>query len=149
MSENKQRYIYIEKQAIPVSEDVYRAYWHYAAKEDYFERLLKTERFTCDQTRCMATFLPSREDSYDRLLEQDKQFASESKSVEEEVVSSIWMEALFSRLTDEECQIIRQLYILERTEREASAVMKLTLASFQRRKYQLLKKLRKMLEKNL
>ena len=117
MSENKQRYIYIEGQAVPVSEDVYRVCKHYERKEEYFSYDLKCERFQRDTN----TFLPSREDSYDRLLEQNKQFASESKPVEEKAVSSVWMAEFFRRLTGEERQIIKQLYILERTEREACA----------------------------
>ena len=134
---------------MPVSEQVYRAYHHYARKEEYFTYDLKTERFSYDQKAQTATFTPSREDSYERLLNQGKQFAGESNPVEEEAVSSVWMAELFHHLTDEERQIIEQLYILERTEREACAAMNLALASFQRRKCQLLKKLRKMLEKNL
>lgn len=51
---------------MPVTEEVYRAYWHYTAKEDYFTRQLKTERFSADQDTQTATFTPSREDSYSR-----------------------------------------------------------------------------------
>ena len=32
--DKKQRYLYIDGQAVPVTEEVYRAYWHYTAKED-------------------------------------------------------------------------------------------------------------------
>lgn len=148
MSENKQRYLYIDGQAVPVTEQVYRAYWHYTAKEDYFTRQLKTERFQADQQAQTATFTPSREDSYDRLLEQDKQFACESKPVEDAAVASVWMEELLALLTVEEQQIIQQLYVLDRTEREACAAMNLVLATFQRRKKALLEKLRKLLEEN-
>ena len=73
-NERKQRYLYIDGQAVPVTEEVYRAYWHYTAKEDYFTRQLKTERFLADQDTQTAAFTPSREDSYERLLEQDRQF---------------------------------------------------------------------------
>ena len=145
MSEKKQRYIYIEGQAIPVSEDVYRVCRHYERKEEYFSRDLKMERFQRDTNQ----FLPSREDSYDRLLDQGKQFAGESKPVEEEVVSSVWMAELFRHLTGEERQIIQQLYILERTEREACAAMNLARATFQRKRDRLLAKLKEMLEENL
>ena len=40
--DKKQRYLYIDGQAVPVTEEVYRAYWHYTAKEDYFTLQLKT-----------------------------------------------------------------------------------------------------------
>lgn len=59
-----------------VSEQVYRVYQHYERKEEYFSYDLKTEKFQKET----ATFLPSREDSYERLLEQDKQFAAPAAS---------------------------------------------------------------------
>ena len=57
-------YLYIDGQAVPVSEQVYRAYQHYERKEEYFSYDLKTEKFQKET----ATFLPSREDSYERLF---------------------------------------------------------------------------------
>lgn len=141
---NQQRYIYIEGQAIPVSEDVYRVCKHYDRKEEYFSRDLKSERFQ----RITNTFLPSREDSYDRLQGQGRQFAYEGKPVEEAVVSSVWMAELFRHLTGEERQIIEQLYILERTEREACAAMNLARTTFQRKRDRLLAKLKELLEEN-
>ena len=60
----KKYYLYIDGQAVPVSEQVYRAYHHYARKEEYFTYDLKTEKFSCDQETQTAHFTPSREDSY-------------------------------------------------------------------------------------
>ena len=74
-------------------------------------------------------------------MEQDKQFACESKPVEEQAVSSLWMEELFSTLSDEEQQIIYHLYFLEKSEREVCAAMNLVLSTFRRRKRALLEKL--------
>ena len=71
-----------------------------------------------DQDTQTAAFTPSREDFYERLLEQDEQFACESKPVEEQAVSSLWMEELFSTLSEEEQQIIYQRQMLERYARE-------------------------------
>ena len=69
MNEGQKKYaLYIDGQAVPVSEQVYRAYHHYARKEEYFTYDLKTERFSYDQKAQTATFTPSREDSYERLL---------------------------------------------------------------------------------
>ena len=79
MSKNQEEranyYLYIDGQAVPVSKQVYRVYQHYKRKEEYFSYDLKTEKFQKDT----ATFLPSREDSYERLLEQDRQFAAPGK----------------------------------------------------------------------
>ena len=68
---------------VPVSRNVYDTYWRYANKEDYFMRSLKEERFRYDPERQIAEFLPSREDSYERLLEEGEEFACEQKSVED------------------------------------------------------------------
>ena len=46
MNEEQQKfYLYIDGQAVPVSEQVYRAYHHYARKEEYFTYDLKAEKF--------------------------------------------------------------------------------------------------------
>lgn len=76
MSEKQKKYyLYIDGQAVPVSEQVYRTYHHYGRKEEYFTCDLKTEKVSCDQEAQTAAFTPSREDSYERLLEANQQFA--------------------------------------------------------------------------
>lgn len=49
MSKNREEstnyYLYIDGQAVPVSEQVYRVYQHYERKEEYFSYDLKTEKF--------------------------------------------------------------------------------------------------------
>ena len=144
----KKYYLYIDGQAVPVSEQVYRTYHHYERKEEYFTYDLKTEKFSCNQEAQTAAFTPSREDSYERLLEASRQFASAAPSPEEEATSSIWLEDLMRALSPEEREIIRQLYILDRTEREASATLRLALSTFHRRKKALLEKLRNLLTEN-
>lgn len=51
-------------------------------------------------------------------------------------------------LSSEERDIITQLYVLDRTERQASAVLGWVLFTFHRRKLALLKKLRALLQKS-
>ena len=102
MSKNREEstnyYLYIDGQTVPVSEQVYRVYQHYERKEEYFSYDLKTEKFQKDT----AIFLPSREDSYERLLEKDKQFAASGQPVEEQAVSSVWLEELLQHLSSDE-----------------------------------------------
>lgn len=71
---SKQRYLYVEGQKIPVSEELYQVYYHFARKERYFSEDLKREKLLYDTEQQIAVLLPSREDSYERLLEQDRQF---------------------------------------------------------------------------
>lgn len=52
------------------------------------------------------------------------------------------------KLSPQEREIIYQLYVPEKSEREASAAMHLAHTTFRRRKKALLEKLRTLLEKN-
>ena len=149
MNEEQQKfYLYIDGQAVPVSEQVYRAYHHYARKEEYFTYDLKAEKCSCDQETQTVHFTPGREDSYERLLAANRQFAADSPTPEEEATTSIWMQDLMRGLSDEEREIIHQLYVLEKSERQACAAMRLALSTFHRRKNALLEKLRKLLSEN-
>ena len=102
MSKNREEstnyYLYIDGQAVPVSEQVYRVYQHYERKEEYFSYDLKTEKFQKDT----AIFLPSREDSYERLLEKDKQFAASGQPEEQQAVSSERLEEVLPSHSEEE-----------------------------------------------
>ena len=102
MSKNHKKrasyYLFIDGQAVPVSEQVYRMYQHYERKEEYFFYDMKTEKFQNDT----VSFLPSREDSYEHLLEKDKQFAASGQSVEEQAISSVWLDELLQCLSTDE-----------------------------------------------
>lgn len=146
MSKNQEErvnyYLYIDGQAVPVSEQVYRAYRHYERKEEYFSYDLKTEKFQKET----ATFLPSREDSYERLLEKDRQFAASGVSVEEQAVSSVWLAALLQRLSEDEKEILYKIYFEEKSERIVSAEMGISKTALHQRKVKLLQKLKNYLE---
>ena len=46
--EQRKRYLYIDGQKVPVSEQVYKAYWEYTEKERYFMGKPKQETFVYD-----------------------------------------------------------------------------------------------------
>ena len=63
MSKNREEranyYLYIDGQAVPVSEQIYRVYQHYERKEEYFSYDLKTEKFQKDTAFfCPAERIP-------------------------------------------------------------------------------------------
>ena len=134
--------LYIDGQAVPVSEQVYHVYQHYERKEEYFTSDLKRERFQKET----GTFLPSREDSYDRLLEKERQFASPDLSVEELAISSVWLERLFQCLSEDEKVMIHKLYFEGKTERIVSMELGISKTALHHRKVRLLQKLKIFLE---
>ncbi len=148
MSEKQKKYLYINGKAVAVSEQVFRTSRHHGRKEEYFIYDLKTEKFSCDQETQAVRFTPSREDSYERLLEANHQFAAADPSPEEEAISNLWLEDLMRGLSPEEQDIITQIYVLDRTEEEACAALHWARATLQRRKKALLKKLRNLLKEN-
>ena len=87
-----------------------------------FESELKTERFEADNEKQVARFIPSREDSYERLVEEDRlQFADEEMSVEDAVEYREMIRYLYQALAQLEVAeqaLIRADFFLMKTEAE-------------------------------
>ena len=138
MCKNHANYnVYINGQAVPVSEEVYRVYKHFERKEEYFTYDLKAEKFS----RKTASFLPSREDSYERLLEANQQFVIQEVSVDAEMVKKA-----LSFLNPEEGELINLLFYQEKTEQEVGILLHISQQAVNKRKQAVLIKLRKLLK---
>jgi len=146
----KKYYLIIDGEKVPVSKELYKEYQRFTRKEKYFSVDLKTEKFIYDQEKMIAIFIPGREDSYERLLEQDKQFSSpDAVTPEDSAIKAILLEKLrraLHTLTDDELELIYEFFYLERTEREVSAAMKVAASTLRDRKNVVLQKLRKLVE---
>ena len=149
---SKPRYLYVDGEKIPVSEEIYKVYYHFSRKERYFSEDLKQEKLLYDSEQQIAVLLPSCEDSYERLLEQDKQCpAPDTITPEDAAVKADLLERLaqaLHTLSDDELNVIRELFYLEKTEREVSANLHMPLSTFHNRKNAVLRKLREFIEKS-
>ena len=120
-------------------------------KMQYQECDLKTEQTIVNQEDQTITTIPSREDSLERLAEQEVQFAGEAESVEETVLRKLQYEQLhkaLSLLPDDERELIDRLFFQGQTEREAAECMGIYRNAVHKRKNHILKKLKKFFEKN-
>ena len=120
-------------------------------KMQYQEYDLKTEQTIISQEDQTITTIPSREDSLERLAEQEVQFAEEAESVEETALRKLQYEQLhkaLSLLPDDERELIDRLFFQGQTEREAAECMGIYLNAVHKRKNHILKKLKKFFEKN-
>lgn len=120
-------------------------------KMQYQEYDLKTEQTIISQEGQTITTIPSREDSLERLAEQEVQFAGEAESVEETVLRKLQYEQLhkaLSLLPDDERELIDRLFFQGQTEREAAECMGIYRNAVHKRKNRILKKLKKFFEKN-
>ena len=92
-------------------------------KMKYIEDDLKSEGFIEDQKKEIAAFIPSREDSYERLLEEEKRQFSDGSDLEELVLlhdDILKLRRALLQLEDDELELIEALYFKELSERQMS-----------------------------
>ena len=148
MAEREKYYIGLNGQTFEVSRELYEAYYKGQRKEKYFTHDLKQEHIKVDKETGERIVIPSREDSYERLLEAQKQFAEEAENVEDAAVRAVILEKLneaLYTLSDEETAIIHALFYQETSEVELAKKLEIARTTLQSRKYKILEKLRKLL----
>ena len=149
MDADKKR-LWVSGQFIEVTDEVYDAYMKGDRKMRYFESDLKTERFLMDENGQIRQVIPSREDSLDRLMDDNaEQFADRPESVEDMVLRRISIERLYKaldRLTEKERKLIEALFFEEMTEREVAHSLGISQPAVHKQKNKILKKLKLFLE---
>lgn len=148
MAKKEKYYIGISGQSFEVSREVYEVYYKGQRKEKYFMEDLKREQKRKNPKTGEIMVIPSREDSYERLLEAEKQFVSDTESVEELVMRGIILERLdyaMKKLAKEELAIIYALFYQEISELELAKQLGIPRTTLQSRKYKILEKLKKLL----
>ena len=115
----------------------------------YQEYDLKAEQTIIDQEAQELRMIPSREDSYERLLDMSVQFEGETPGIEEQVLKRMESEQLhraLSSLSDEERYLIQQIYFNDRTERDLAEELGCSQNAVNKRKQRILDKLRRFLQ---
>ena len=139
--QREQFFLYIDGEAISVTEEVYETFWHYTNKEDYFMRQLKRVRRVRDRKEEKWVYVPARERSLEEFLESQESTKFLSEEFESSILSGFWFESVLETLTEEEKEIVREFYINGKTERAACAVLGIPRTTFQYREKNLRKKL--------
>ncbi|WP_270816248.1 sigma-70 family RNA polymerase sigma factor [Hungatella effluvii] len=118
-------------------------------KMQYQEYDLKMEQTIVDQTELTIEIIPSREDSYERLLDMDMQFQDESASAEDLAIRNFQAQQLhkaLSVLSEDERYLIDQLYFQEKTERQLAAQLGVSQNAINKRRQRILERLRGLLK---
>ena len=119
-------------------------------KMEYMEVDIKQERFSYDPEGKVADLLPSREDSYDRLIEEEHhQFALDEPSPENMLLQEEELHLLRAALlllTAEEKELIDALFYQEMSEREYAQQIGLSQKGVNKRRHKILSKLRKIMK---
>lgn len=114
MEAGKKR-IWVRGQYVEVTDEVYMAYMQGDRKMRYFENDLKTERFVLGKEGQVVRVIPSREDSLDRLMDENAQQFPHEESVENTVLHKLEVDKLhtaLAMLTPEE-QALPSLVLME------------------------------------
>src|SRR5665647_862484 len=104
----------------------------------YHEYDLKVETFVVDEEKKKAYFIPSREDSLERLVGTDIQFQDDSTNVEEIVINSMIIKKLkenLKLLDSGDYEIITCLFYEGKSERDYAQECGISRTTLQYRKY--------------
>ncbi len=141
----KDFYLYVDGKPVKVSKEIYKEYKRAENKEQYFMGHLKRGHFTIDNQKQRMAYIPSREVSYEQLLEAGLEIAA-AAAAEDVMVRNVLMELLedaLHSLTEEERKLILDIFYWERTEREIVAAYHLSQAAVHKRKKHILEKMKK------
>ncbi|MDD3227583.1 MAG: sigma-70 family RNA polymerase sigma factor [Oscillospiraceae bacterium] len=119
-------------------------------KMQYAEYDLKVERFKLDPKTQRVTIIPAREDSLDRRVEEGQQFQYQEEPVDELITKKLMIAKMMecvAALTTEEQALIAALFFCGKSEREWSTETGIPQKTINNRRLQLMKKLKKMMEK--
>ena len=132
------------------SEEVIEVLRETERKMQYQEYDLKAEQTIIDQEAQEIWVIPSREDSYERLLEKNQQFFSNDKLPEEQLLHMLLLKQLenaLHNLSTDELALIYALFYQEQTESQLGKALNISQAAVNKRKSKVLKKLRDFFEK--
>jgi len=143
--------IYYNGQFIEVTHEVYTVLIKSDRKIKYFENDLKEEKIILDKKGTVVEIIPSREDSLDRLQDDnERQFADNSDSVEEIALRNLRYEQLhnaISMLKPDEQALIEALYFNFLTQDDYAKQIGLSQQAVSKKRTKILKKLRIFIEK--
>lgn len=148
--DDKKRKLWVNGQFVEVSEEVYQVYMQGDRKMRYFEKDLKTERTILDDDGTIQRVIPSREDSLERLMDDNaRQFSDTGESVEDAVLRKLAEDELrraLEMLTDDEQALIYALFYEGMTERAYAKKLGVSHVAVHKKKQHILKKLKEILK---
>lgn len=134
----KDYFIFIDKEKVMVSKEVYLAYWKQTNREKYLERLDRKNRllYICqfDQDGNFLDIIEDKSVDVEKIVEKKEAILNLRKAI--------------SELSDEEREIINALYFREEAIREVAQNIGTHKTSLIRKRDRILEKLKMILEKN-
>ena len=150
MSEEKIYRISIRGELIEVDRELYLYFYRSRRRIKYYEHDIKTEVAIRNENGEITGYMPSKEDSLDRILESGADFCDESESIEDIAIRHLMVDKLrqcLLLLDDNERWLIEALYFNDKSEAEAALVLGITQQAVSKRKRKILINLRNFMNK--
>ncbi len=115
---------------------------------EYLQYDIKVERCQVDSVSGTITYLPSREDSYERLLEENRQFAADGEDVDDAAIKTLMIEKMLTclkHLNPEEQKLITALFFDDKSERQMSGKTGIAQRTIHDQKIKILAKLKRLM----
>lgn len=140
------RFIRVGKELVPVSKKIYKEYYRMRRREKYMEKDVKVGRIDVDTEVEAYTFVPSKEDSIERLMEEEGAVFADAQRVEDIICDKATLLILQKAMTElnrEEQELICDLYHKSLTVREVAKQQNISHVAVVKRHKKVLDKLRK------
>jgi len=150
MSEEKIYRISIRGELVEVNRELYLYFYRSRRRIDYYEHDIKTEVAIRDENGEITGYMPSKEDSLDRIIESGVDFCDGSESIEDLVIRKLMAERLkqcLLLLEPDERRLIDARYFEGKTEMGCAQICGVNQSTISRREAKILAKLKKMMEK--
>ncbi len=144
MSEKKYTVV-VNGTKVEVTREVYNAYRAELFYDDHIRKRNQISKIEIDLEKEKVTFIPSREDSYDRLAELGFEKEDTSFSIDA-IDTAVMVEQALEQLTFEERYIIEALFYNGKTELDLAQEFQKTQQNINNRKNKILVKLNKILK---
>ena len=131
---------------VEVTEAVYKLYVTDPENEERQYRWSKVSRIEVDTEKEKVTFVPSREDSIDRLTELGFEFEDASFSIDA-IDTAVMVEKALDQLSFDERYIIESLFYNGKTEQELADEYGISQKNLHMRKVRILAKMNRILRK--
>ncbi len=147
MSE-KDYFLFVNGQRIQVSKEVYEEYYYWERQERYFMNDLKKGKMIINSETGETTIIPSKEVSYEQYFRYGEPFAVKTEIIDEQMIDQIALKEAMQEISEEERELIWELFFLEKTERQVSEALHIAKSTLHHRRNRILKKLKKYLEED-
>ncbi len=137
------KFIKIGRELVPVSEEVYQAYYKMGRRNRYLEEDVKVGRIDVQGDK--VTFIDSKEDSIQRLMDLGVDFAS-NQLVEDIVADKAEMQILqraMAELEQDEQELIEAIYFQNLSTRKAAKQINISQPMIVKKHKKILDKLKK------